>query len=270
MTGHHFARAVVRMHPQIPVVILAAWNDPESRRQCLESGASDVLTKPLDLSKLPGVVEDNLRRRKLDQKRLSTERAEVFFTAIKAIAGAIDAKSSYAGPHTDRVVELSLKIAAELRLPEEEICALELAAYTRDIGKIDTPDAVLTKPGALSEVEWVDVLKHPSAGASYFDGMPELSYVASIIRHHHERVDGSGYPDGIKGEAIPLGSRILCSADAFEAMTSDRPYKAAVPWDAAIDELRANVGTQFDAAVVEAAARVLEQSYGRQAEERAA
>jgi putative two-component system response regulator len=158
MTGHHFARAVVRMHPQIPVVILAAWNDPESRRHCLESGASDVLTKPLDLSKLPDVVEDNLRRRKLDRERLTSERAEVFFTAIKAIAGAIDAKSSYAVPHTDRVAELALKIAAELRLPEEDICALELAVYTRDIGKIDTPDTVLTKPGALSEVEWVDVL----------------------------------------------------------------------------------------------------------------
>jgi HD-GYP domain-containing protein (c-di-GMP phosphodiesterase class II) len=155
-----------------------------------------------------------------------------------------------------------LEIGAELGLSEEQLNTLELAVYVHDLGKIGIPDEVLSKPGKLTDDEWVDILRHPSLSAGFLAGIEELAEVASIVRHHHERVDGSGYPDGFKGEAIPFLSRILSVADAFEAMTSPRPYRKAISWEEALAELRNNAGTQFDPEVVEAAARVVERAIG--------
>lgn len=270
MSGLQFTQAICRMHPHLPVIVITAWADLEASRQALEAGASDFVTKPIEFARLPYILANNLQRKKIEQQRLSSERADVLFKAIKALAAAIDAKSHYTGCHSARMAELCIAMGRDLGLSQESLNTLELAAHIHDVGKIGTPDSVLAKPGKLSDDEWVDVLKHPSTGAGFLEGIDELAEVASIIRHHHERVDGRGYPDGLKGEAIPFLSRILAVADAFEAMTSDRPYRVAVPRHEALMELRANAGTQFDAAVVEAAIRAADTIAEENEEKRAA
>ncbi|MCL5102852.1 MAG: response regulator [Armatimonadetes bacterium] len=263
MDGLGFTRAVCRIHPQMPVVVMTAFGDVVAGRLALEAGASDFVTKPLELSKLPIAIENNLQRKIIEARRLSGERADVLFKAIKALAAAIDAKSHYTGCHSARMAELCVAVGVEMGLNEERLNTLELAAHIHDVGKIGTPDAVLMKPGKLSEEEWNDILKHPAMGADFLAGIDELAEVADIVRHHHEHLDGSGYPDGLKADAIPNLARILSVADAFEAMTSDRPYRRAITSSVAIQELRSNAGTQFDPNVVEALAIVI----GRQADE---
>lgn len=257
LTGMQLVRALSRIHPQMPIVLVTGSGDVEQSRQALEAGAVDFISRPVEPSTLPFVLENNLQRKRLEAKRLSETRADVLFKAIKALAAAIDAKSHFAGSHSARMADLCLEIGKEMDLPEDRLNVLELAAHIHDVGKISTPDYVLSKPGKLSDDEWVDILKHPSMGADFLAGIDELAEVASVVRHHHEHVDGSGYPDGLKGDAIPLLARILAVADAYEAMTSDRPYRRALPPENAVGELVANAGTQFDPAVVEAAQRVL-------------
>jgi len=262
INGLQFAQSILKIHPQMPVVLIVDAGDIDSGRRALEAGASDFITKPIDPINLRFVIESSLQRKKLELKRLSEHRAEVLFKAIKGLAAAVDAKSDCSERHTARTAELCLEIGAELGLSEEQLNTLELAVYVHDLGKIGIPDEVLSKPGKLTDDEWVDILRHPSLSAGFLAGIEELAEVASIVRHHHERVDGSGYPDGFKGEAIPFLSRILSVADAFEAMTSPRPYRKAISWEEALAELRNNAGTQFDPEVVEAAARVVERAIG--------
>lgn len=256
-TGIQLVRALGRIHPQMPIILITAFGDIEASKLALEAGAVDFITRPIECATLPFVLENNLQRKRLEAKKLSDTRADVLFKAIKALAVAIDAKSHYTGRHSARMADLCLEIGQEMQLPQERLNALELAAHIHDVGKIATPEYVLSKPGKLSDDEWVDILKHPSIGADFLAGIDELSEVASVVRHHHEHVDGSGYPDGLKGDAIPLLARILSVADAYDAMTSDRPYRPALSPDDAVRELLANTGTQFDPAVVDAAQMVI-------------
>lgn len=264
MNGGQFCRAVGRMHPQMPVILVTAYTDLAASRDAMAAGAADFITKPIDLDSLPQTLENNLQRKKIELQRLSHERADVLFKAIKALAAAIDARSDYTGHHSARMAELCLRIGTAMDLTQESLNTLELSAHIHDVGKIDTPDSVLLKPDALSDEEWADVLRHPAMGADFLSGIDELAEVASIVRHHHEHVNGSGYPDGLRGEAIPLLARILCVADALEAMTSDRPWRGAMSLQSALDELRANSGTQFDPSVVEVAARILSEEIARE------
>lgn len=270
MSGLQLTAALCRMHPHLPVVLITAYGDIKASRLALETGAVDFITKPIELSKLPFILENNLQRKKIEAQRLSDERADVLFKAIKALAAAIDAKSHYTGRHSARMADMCIEIGFELSLSECELNILELSAYIHDVGKIGTPDSVLMKPGRLSDDEWVDILKHPAMGASFLAGIEELSEVASIIRHHHEHLDGSGYPDGLVGDAIPLLARILTVADAYEAMTSDRPYRDAIGQNEALDELRRHSGKQFDPAVVDAMIRVVHKQDAQRDEKRAA
>lgn len=257
MGGMQLTAALCRMHPQMPVVLITAYGDVEASKQALHVGAADFVTKPLDITTLPFILENNVQRKRLEAQRLSDERADVLFKAIKALAAAIDAKSHYTGSHSARMADLCVEIGRELGLSQDCLNALELAAHIHDVGKIGTPDHVLSKPGKLSDDEWVDILKHPGMGADFLSGIEELSEVASAVRHHHEHIDGSGYPDGLRGDAIPLLARVLAVADAYEAMTSDRPYRQAISPAEATQELQANAGTQFDPVVVTAAVRVI-------------
>jgi len=270
MTGVQFTQAICRMHPQMPVVVITAWGDIEASRQALEAGASDFVTKPIEFANLPFILENNLQRKRIEQRRFSEQRADVLFKAIKALAAAVDAKSHFTGRHSAHMAELCLEIGQELRLSEERMNTLELAAHIHDVGKIGTPDAVLAKPGKLTPDEWHDILQHPGMGADFLADIEELAEVASIVRHHHECLDGSGYPDGLKGDGIPFLSRILAVADAFEAITSDRPYRAAGSWEEALRELQTHAGTQFDPVVVDVAVRVVRRALGAWEQERAA
>jgi diguanylate cyclase (GGDEF)-like protein/putative nucleotidyltransferase with HDIG domain len=173
-----------------------------------------------------------------------------------ALARAVDAKDSYTRSHCQTVSQLTALVGAELGLPEERIARLRLAGLLHDVGKIGVPDAILNKPAKLTDEEYEQMQRHALLGFEIVDaaGLPEE---ARWVRHHHERVDGRGYPDRLSGEDIPLESRIILVADAFEAMTSDRPYRKAPGQDFAVAELRRGAGTQFDAGVVDALCRAL-------------
>jgi putative nucleotidyltransferase with HDIG domain len=180
------------------------------------------------------------------------ETERTYDTTLQALSNALDVRDSETEGHSRRVVEYMELIIAQLPVAPAHLATLRRGALLHDIGKIGVPDNVLRKPAALSEAEWVVMRRHPEHGARIISRIPFLQDVSRIVRHHHERWDGKGYPDGIAGEAIPLGARIFAVADSFDAMTSDRPYRRAMSVKDARVEVARCRGTQFDPTVVDA------------------
>jgi len=177
---------------------------------------------------------------------------------IEALAEAVDRRDPYTSQHSQRVTEYVEKIVRRLNLSPGEMESIVWAASIHDLGKIDVPEEILSKPGPLEDDEWGIVRKHPAVGADIVARISFHPTAKDIIRHHHEWFDGSGYPNGFGEDKIPLGARILAVADAFEAMTSDRPYRPAMSYQAAVAELEAGKGTQFDPVIVDTFLSVLE------------
>ena len=184
------------------------------------------------------------------------ETERTYDTTLQALSNALDVRDSETEGHSRRVVEYMELIIAELPVAPENLSTLRRGALLHDIGKIGVPDNVLRKPAALSDAEWVVMKRHPEHGARIISQIPFLQDVSRIVRHHHERWDGMGYPDGIAAEAIPLGARIFAVADSFDAMTSDRPYRRAMSVKNARVEVARCRGTQFDPNIVDAFVRV--------------
>lgn len=173
--------------------------------------------------------------------------------AIKALGVAVESRDSEVKGHTDRVTELALRVREALALTPEERDALRWGAYLHDLGKVATPDAILHKPGRLSDEEWRTMRQHVTAGyrvAAQLEFLPRATL--ETVLHHHERWDGRGYPHGLQGAEIPLLARIFSVCDVYDALTSERPYKKAWSHEAALAEIRAQAGAQFDPQVVEA------------------
>ncbi len=177
---------------------------------------------------------------------------------------AVDAKDPYTQGHSDRVVKYSLAIAKEMNLSKEEIEEIEIAARLHDVGKIGVSEKVLGKQGKLTDKEWEEIKAHPETSAKILEPVDFPSSIVSSVLHHHERPDGKGYPNGLSKDKIPLGASIIKVADAFDAMTSARPYRKALPDEKAIDELKKYEGTQFLPEVVEAFLKVYEREIKRQ------
>lgn len=186
------------------------------------------------------------------------ELKELHDNLILSFANALDAKSPWTKGHSERVTEYALAIAQRMGLNEKEIDALRAAGLLHDIGKIGTYDVILDKPDKLTDEEFALVRMHPIKGEEILRPIKELEHILPIIKAHHERIDGRGYPHGLKGEEIPLLARILCVADSFDSMTTDRPYRPAPGKEYAIVEFKRCSGTQFDPQVVEAFLKVLE------------
>jgi putative nucleotidyltransferase with HDIG domain len=184
------------------------------------------------------------------------ERERTYDATLEALANALDVRDSETGGHSDRVLEYMELVIGELGVSGSDVAFLRRGALLHDIGKIGVPDNILRKPTSLSESEWTTMRRHPEFGARIISGIPFLEDVSRIVRHHHERWDGAGYPDGLRAEDIPLGARIFAAADSFDAMTSDRPYRRALSIDAACDEIARCRATQFDPVVVDAFARI--------------
>lgn len=240
------------IHPMMPIVLTTAPSMANIAREAMQHGVTDLLVEPFNENELPVVIERNLERKRIERQLLLERSTGILLQAIDALVAAIDARDRNTAGHTTRVTHISLAIADALGLPSEERYTLELAARLHDIGKLSLPDSAMNKPGALSGSEWHAMQRHPSVGSQIVGSIEELSYIATIVRHHHERLDGKGYPDGLQGEAIPFLSRIITVADAFEAMTSDRAFRARMSTDEAIAELRRCVGTHYSSDIVEA------------------
>jgi putative nucleotidyltransferase with HDIG domain len=168
-----------------------------------------------------------------------------YLSTIAALSRAIEAKDDYSGGHVERVRALSLELARQLGFSGTDLEAIEIGALLHDIGKIGVPERILNKPGPLSDEEWAEMRQHPVTSDYILAGVELHPFVRQIVRSSHERIDGTGYPDGLEGEDVPLPARIVLVADAFDALATDRPYRSARPIPEAIAELRAHAGTQF-------------------------
>ena len=182
--------------------------------------------------------------RELERRRRESQ--VTFVQTLTTLAETIDLRDPYTAGHSKRVAAYSKLLAEDLGLAVAEVERIESGALMHDIGKVGVPDAVLFKPSALNAEERMLIRGHPVIGAGILRGVPTMSDVVPCILHHHERVDGTGYPDGLAGDSIPLGARIIAVADAFDAMTTDRPYRRGLTVDAAVTELLDKEGAQFD------------------------
>ena len=179
------------------------------------------------------------------------ELKEANIAAMKALIMSEEARDTYTSGHSRRVTEYALAIAKKMGLDHGERKHIEYAGYLHDIGKIGISDAILNKAGRLNDEEWQVIKKHPDTALEILNPLKFLPEEKIIIKHHHERYDGAGYPDGLKGEETPLGARIMAVADSFDAMNSKRPYREALPKDTIISELEKARGTQLDPKIVD-------------------
>jgi len=260
----------------VPILILTADTAAETKQTALSMGAKDFLSKPFDaveaLLRIHNLLETRFLYRelrgqndRLDQKvrERTRELEEAQHEILSRLALAAEYRDDQTGEHTRRVGHMSALLARELGLSDEEAELIRQAAPLHDLGKIGIPDGVLMKPGRLTQEEFLTMKTHTDIGASLLSGsrFPLLRLAQEIARTHHEWWNGGGY-FGMVGEAIPLASRIVSVADTFDAITHDRPYRAAASIRAALEELRREAGRQFDPNVVEAMARVLEAEVG--------
>lgn len=272
MDGIELLRRIRQADHDVAVIMITGAPDLDGALEAMRLGAHDHLAKPLNLAHLALTVDRAIEKKRLVeenreyQRNLETmvlertnqlreaneELRRLFMGSIKALAQALEAKDEYTQGHSERVAEVSVGIAQYLSLGESEIHDIWLAGFLHDIGKIGIQEAVLNKPGKLTASEWKCVQQHPVLAERILCPIDELIEVIQIVRHHHERYDGSGYPDGVAGSEIPLGARILSVADAYDALTSKRPYRDALSHEDAIAVLEEAAGTQFDPVIVRA------------------
>jgi len=251
--------------PQISVIMATAVSEVNIVIDCMKQGAYDYLTKPFNLTEVGMSVNRALEKRQLEialkdyhdhlQKKVDEQAKLIrhsFLNAITALAFALDAKDSYTNGHSVRVAELSVQLAKSLDLPQEQIEKIRIAGLVHDIGKIGVPETVLNKPNRLTDDEFKKVQAHCIIGERILQPVVDDIEILSIVRHHHERFDGKGYPDGLSGNQITIGARIMALTDSYDAMTSDRPYRKAQSISSAIDEIQRNCGLQFDSIVAQA------------------
>ena len=244
----------VKAHPMrrlIPVVILTASNDKETRLRGVRAGADDYLSKPFD------PVELRIRTQVLLRDRALNKRLDATEGVLYALARAVEARDRYTIHHAERVGRYAQEIGA-LIAPDASQDYLYNGGVLHDLGKIAIPDAILLKPGPLNDDEFAVMRTHAIEGERICLSLRSVSQFLPIIRHHHERVDGTGYPDRLIRRDIPLGARIVAVSDAWDAMTSDRPYRAARTMDEAYEILRGGSGSQWDPEVVESFRHLLE------------
>ena len=231
-------------HQDEPVGVIAFFGQPGSLPQGLQKTLIEAIASQAGLA--------------MENAKLFQHISGMFESSVHLLAAAIDARDPSTHSHSKDVARYARAIAEAMGLPPAEVDTIERAALLHDIGKIGIVDSILGKPGPLTPGEQAAMMAHPRIGAAILEEMPDLADLVPIVRHHHERWDGKGYPDGLAGERIPLGARILAVADAFEAMTSNRPYRHRQSQQSALETLLAGRGTQFDPQVVDAFIRSME------------
>ncbi len=252
--------------PDIAVVVVTAVTEVNVAVACLQMGALDYILKPFQVDEVRARVEQALEKRRLilENREYQTHLAdlvqqqaqrieELFLEGVQALVEALEAKDAYTLGHSIRVSAYASKIAAEMGMGDLDIKLIELGAELHDVGKIGVRESVLLKPSALTRVEYDHLMQHTVIGAQILEPLLKNAPQAlAIVRSHHEWMDGSGTPDGLSGGDIPLHARVVSVADAFDAMTSARPYRPAMSPSIALQELRGGTGKQFDVVVVAA------------------
>jgi putative two-component system response regulator len=215
--------------------MITALSDKQDRLEGIKVGADDFLSRPVDRTELLARVGSLL---KLKQRTDELERAE---SVLFSLARSIEGKDPYTHGHCERLAEYSARLGEHLQLPEEQLIALRRAGVVHDVGKIAVPDAILLKPGRLTAEEWTLIKEHPVVGERICAPLKSFRMVLPIIRHHHEKYDGSGYPDGLRGDTIPVAARVLQIVDVYDALTNERPYKKAFSTADALQTMKEEV-----------------------------
>jgi putative two-component system response regulator len=269
MTGFEVCEKI-RNDPQvaeIPIIILTALDDRDSLLRGLKAGADDFISKPFDRfelrARLIGITRLN-RYQKLLQERENLRAAhkrlsDAYEATIEGWSHAMDLRDRETEGHSRRVTELTIRLAQAMGMTEEEIIHIRHGALLHDMGKIGIPDAILHKPDELTEQEWAIMHQHPKFAFQMLNPIEYLREALEIPYFHHEKWDGTGYPQGLKGEQIPIAARIFTVADVWDALTSDRPYRPAWSQDDAMEYIREQSGKHFDPQVVELFFKVIQQ-----------
>lgn len=269
MSGMELLITLRPLYPSLAFLMVTGVDDIRVGIEAMKNGADDYLVKPLQLEVVIACLERAMKKKRLEQEvenyrkhleemieertkqlksaLLHTERS--YEDTLEALGAAIDLRDSQTAGHSKRVAAYSSEIAKELSATEQELRTIVRGAWLHDIGKLATPDAILLKPGALNQEEWGIMKRHAEIGYDLVKRIPFLTDAAEIIWAHHERWDGSGYPRGLKGTDIPLGARIFAVADTVDAMTSDRPYRSALSFEEALEEIRSGAGRRYDSQV---------------------
>ncbi|MCD6365455.1 MAG: response regulator [Planctomycetes bacterium] len=239
------------------VILVSGLCDTEDLTRALNLGAYDFLIKPLDMAELAGTIQTALEsetcvacnplpRRAARALQQEAQLRQASLDSIRALVHAVEAKDPYTRLHSEQVAHYATALAGYLENPSLDVESVHIAALLHDIGKIGVPDHVLTKPGRLTDEEFAQIRRHPGLSSEILGHIPMFAKEAVIVRYHHERWDGRGYPDGLSGEEIPLASRVIHVADAMDAMLMARTYKDAYSVGRMVDELARGAGTQFD------------------------
>lgn len=224
----------------LPVILLTGRSSVEDVIVGLDAGADDFLTKPFNAGELLARIRSALRLRQ------AMSEMEAAHGVVAALANAVEAKDTTTEHHCQRLTGFAYHLGVTAGLAGQELKGVVFGALLHDVGKIGVPETILTKPGPLTELEWVAMRRHPEIGEQICRPLRASRLFAPIVRHHHERWDGRGYPDGLSGDAIPLGARIVALVDAFDAMTHDRPYRSGRSVEDALEEMAQERGRQFD------------------------
>jgi putative two-component system response regulator len=248
LSGLELLEAVRSRHASLPVVLVTGAGTYETLSQALTRGAAGLVTKPFAHADLQSAVAHALERAARSREELRERLLAP--TLASALANAIEARDSYLHGHCERLAALAVRIAEDLGLSSEEVETIRLGAILHDVGKIGIPDRVLLKPAALDEEERRIVETHPGIGDKLLEPLDLLAGARPIVRHHHERWDGAGYPDRIAAEEIPLGARIVSVADSVEVMSARQLYRKPLSPDDIVAELRAQAGEQWDPQIV--------------------
>jgi response regulator RpfG family c-di-GMP phosphodiesterase len=278
-SGTEFCQYINKAYPDTVVIMVSGMIDISYAVDAMRQGAFDYITKPFDLAQVQISIdralryqvlaaskryyehslEETVRQRTAELRSLNEDLNKMlealyqnYRATLRALAGALEARDVESAGHSDRVVAYSLRLGRELGLSHKDLVALEQGALLHDIGKIGIRDSILLKTGALTGPEWEEMREHINYGLRIIEGIDFLSGAAPVVGQHHEKYDGSGYPAGLAGTSIHINARIFAVADAFDAITSDRPYRASSSYAEARREIITGSGIHFDPNVVEA------------------
>ena len=271
LDGLELLKRIKANYPLTEVIIITGVFELRSGIEAMRNGAYDYVTKPFAIENVAFAIERALHKRDLEiQNRHYQENLEqevelrtiellesnqriqqLFVSMLKTLANTLEAKDHYTRGHSDRVASHAVLVADQLQLTAVDISQLELAGLLHDIGKIGVRESVLHKPGKLTDPEYEHIKGHSELGERILGPIEQFATILDYVRHHHERFDGRGYPDGLIGNDLSLGAKILGVCDAYDAMTSDRPYRSPYSHEHACDEVRRCRGTQFDPTVAD-------------------
>lgn len=280
-SGLDFAKHVDSEYPDSALIMVSGINDPETARYALELGAYGYIVKPFKLNEVMINVTNALHRRELEiqnqrhrenlEKTVSKRTEELrdalaqtrkaTESIVQVVAHTVETRDPYTAGHQKRVADIACAIAGEMGLPEDKIEGLRMACLIHDIGKISVPAEILSKPGDISEHELGIIKSHPRIG---YDILKDIEFpwpIAQTVYQHHERMDGSGYPQGVPGEEIMIEARIMAVADVIEAMASHRPYRPSLGIDKALEEISANKGSKYDSQACDACLKLFNEGY---------